>query len=40
MFWSFSGFPQILVVYAISSNTGTEETPGDLLLNSQLMDMP
>lgn len=39
--WSeFSGFPQMLVLCAISSYTGFEETPDHLLLNIQLMDMP
>lgn len=39
--WSeFSGFPQILVLCAISSYTGFEETLDHLLLNIQLMDMP
>lgn len=36
----FSGFPPILVLCAISSDTGFEETPGHLLLAIQLMNMP
>lgn len=36
----FSGFPQILVLCAISSCTGFEETSDHLLLTIQLIDMP
>lgn len=40
MVWKVSAFPQILVLCAISSYTGFEETPDHLSLNIQLMDMP
>lgn len=36
----FSGFPQILVLCAISSGTGFEEISDHLLLTIQLIDMP